>query len=238
MNKTTIKVTDTQLDRFLDRVSATPSAPVGEHLTDAEAIGYKLGLLDSEAMQAFEGHLATCAECAELMEELSREPKAWRSAATHERLATIGQRLMDEFQDDTEAITDSPIQIVKTSIGSAIDEFQHKLQVAIAKHLPRMELKFGSKHPPAEVATDDGSFGACLETLENGDLSVSVGSRETSLANQTACIVAGEKRWIATFHKVKIRGTQQVVAELLIERKDLMTLPRGSVLKAEFGRHE
>jgi hypothetical protein len=73
-----------------------------------------------------------------------------------------------------------------------------------------------------------------LFVLDNEDLSISVRCRGTGLENQSACIMAGEKRWVATFRKVQIRGQDQVVAELVIKHEELVALPQGSVLRAEF----
>lgn len=70
MRNRKIQVTVNQLKKFIGDVTAVPTEPVGEHLSDDEAIGYTMEMLTAEEAQRVDTHVASCPECAEVVETL------------------------------------------------------------------------------------------------------------------------------------------------------------------------
>lgn len=153
--------------------------------------------------------------------ELEQESTAAEAPATVASVTSV-QRAIPSMADAVDSALKALAQFMELVLP-VINAFRPKEQAC------------GVGPKPVEIKTEDNSFGAHLAVLENGDLSVSVGSREASLENQPVCIKAGEKRWTATFRKVRIGQQDQVVAELVIKQEDLVALPQGSVLQARLG---
>ena len=58
-----IRVTRSQINDFLEDLSALPDSPEGDHLDDSEFAGYSLELLPREETDRVNRHLASCPEC-------------------------------------------------------------------------------------------------------------------------------------------------------------------------------
>jgi len=87
-----IQMTTKQLDRLMTDIHAALTEPVGDHLSDDEFIGYAMETLTAEEVQRIDEHLASCADCAEGMEQLVAASEVWRGEQGEQRLAALRQR--------------------------------------------------------------------------------------------------------------------------------------------------
>src|SRR5262245_32704875 len=94
MRDRTIVLTEVQQRQVLDEIRSVPAAPVGEHLTDDEAIGYAEGSLAAEALRRVDAHLASCPGCTESVERLLEAAAYWSGPDGQQRLVALGRRLL------------------------------------------------------------------------------------------------------------------------------------------------
>lgn len=162
------RTTSRHVDRLLDEIHAVPVLPVGDHLLDEEFVTYSTSALDAQAVARIDAHLASCADCAERMEDLLTAAEAWSGAAGEERLADVSRRVLQAL-----ALRD---RNPATRVAQAVQTFGAFL---------------GSLHPAAGLAmaaagsvqaeSPDGKDHADVREGEDGSLVVSLSSYRLEL---------------------------------------------------------
>jgi hypothetical protein len=111
MNERKIKVTADQVDRLLSDVRASQTAPIGDHLSDDESIGYAMGSLTADEVQRVDEHLASCPDCAAEAERLLSASDVWSGQQGASRLASLQGRVRKEIETEVVPEMDRPISL-------------------------------------------------------------------------------------------------------------------------------
>ena len=222
------------LNRILSELRKLPNSPCGEHLSEGDFIGYAMGWLEPQRVARLDPHLASCPDCACELEQLMEPSAFWTSAEARQRVEALQEAVLAAAVETTGGVS-SGLKVgsdVLDALDEAVAKFLKRLGVAVMSFVPKKS--FGANPKALRLESEDGLFRAYLTPTEHGDLSISVASHKTCFENKPASIVAGAKRWTASFRNVKIKGQDRVVTELIIKHDELVALPEGSVLRAEF----
>jgi hypothetical protein len=222
MNKRKIEATTSQLDRLLTDVSAAQQVqPLGEHITDDEAIGYAMKALSAEAVQRVDQHLAACPDCVVAVEQLVTATHFWNSAPGEARLDSLRERIRSGV------LKKQPQRAASQKVGlinSAIANWFRSFNLAIAGATTTTLL--------VKAKTDDGSLRWNIEEDEDHNLTIRFGSHALELEGMLLRLSAGD--WHAERRLAKRDPRDnQVGAKFFISRAEREQMPAETVLQVE-----
>jgi 3-oxoacyl-[acyl-carrier-protein] synthase II len=173
------RVRTDQLEKLIDDIHSLPAEPIGEHLSDDQFILYSMEMLSKEETQSVDTHLASCEQCAIVMERLIEESKPWQSEEGTQRPAAVTERVFGQpgseklcdgdrvqlkvIHYDNKKISRGGVRrIVITGIGviaptgSTIEEFW--ASATNGKSAIRKITRFNSDSYPCQIAGEVPSF--------------------------------------------------------------------------------
>jgi hypothetical protein len=103
MNMNQLNITTEQVNQYIRELLAIPDKPVGNHLTEDEAINYSMESLSDEEEKRVDTHLSSCLNCAAEMEQFITESAVWDGPEGAKRLENLRDIILAKMADAQKA---------------------------------------------------------------------------------------------------------------------------------------
>jgi hypothetical protein len=210
--KKKVQISSQKAKEVVDKILTPSTEGIREHLTDDLFLDYLTGNLLEEKQQAVFDHLEICNSCAARLERLLVQARAWTGNAGQQRLAQIRDQILPTTLNNL------------THNYSLLERLEQELTKLILKpvFLTTPGYVYAATAVEQEGQTMNGTLQWYYGEDEQGNLDIRLSSFYTELQGTYVAVKIGTWKRVATLEKVT---TDQVGAEVIIERSEIVELP-------------